>query len=59
MRGYNLYYNSKKVNQVPLSKNDVDEVFKKGVIYKKDPISGELSMIPTSRVSIVKCITVI
>jgi len=49
MKAYDIYYNSKRINNIPINKETLVEVLKQDYIYKKHPITGEMEKIPTNK----------
>jgi len=49
MKAYDIYYNSRRINNVPINKETLIEVLNRDYIYKKHPLTGDMEKIPTSK----------
>ena len=58
MKAFNLYYKSRKINNYPLSQDDLNEIMKNKIIYKKNNTLGKIEKIETKDIVQVRCIVV-
>lgn len=60
MVGYNIYYSGNKLNDMPLSYQELLEIKKRKTIYKNKILSDSTMLIeiPVKNLNIVKCILV-
>jgi len=58
MKYFNLYYLDMKLNNRPLTEEELEEVKKSKLISKRNSITGKLENIPIDRINIVKTILV-
>lgn len=52
---YNLYYKNEKLNALPVSKKELEEINKRKFVGKMNKESKEIVSIPTKDINIVKC----
>lgn len=55
MIGYNLYYDNIKINSRELTEEELKNVMSKGNITKIDKITNKKTIIPTCKITCVKC----
>ena len=53
MKVYNIYYNQKKINNKPLSKDDVTKIKEHSTIRKAD--HGKTEEIPVNQIRFIEC----
>jgi len=58
MKYYNLYYLENKLNNRPITEEELKEINKKQQIYKRDLLTGKLKSIPTNKIQVVKTIII-
>ena len=58
MNLYNIYYKGTKINNRPLSDNDINEIRSKKEIYKRDNITDKLNKISVNELQYVKTILI-
>lgn len=58
MKAFNIYYNGRKINSSPLSKEELTKVFEQRFVYKRNTITNLVDEIPTSQIYTRKCIVV-
>ena len=58
MNYYNIYFKGHKINNRPLTDNDLNEIKNKKEIYKRNNISNTLEKISVDKISIVKTIII-
>lgn len=54
MKRYNLFYNSIRLNNFPLKKEDVDKIYESKVDNVKKNINGELVTIPLNKINVIQ-----
>ena len=55
MKYFNLYYKDSKINSIPLTETEVNEIFSSNKkISKSNPITKEINEIPLNKIQIVK-----
>lgn len=55
MHRYNLYWKNSKLNNKPLSLEDINNISSREYIYKINNISKEKEKIPVNQIRLVKC----
>ena len=57
MKGYNLYYKNERLNNMPLSKEELIEIYNNSnkYIYKHNTILNQTKEIDKNKVRIVEC----
>lgn len=56
---YNIYYKNQKINSSVLNEEELNNVLKHNVIYKKSKyIENKLTEIPTNELKVVKCVKI-
>lgn len=55
---YNLYYNGFKVNNRPLTEEQLEEVRGYENIYKRNPITNKIEAIPSKKLKLVETIII-
>lgn len=58
MKAFNIYFNGRKINSSPLSKDELKRVFEKKFIYKRNIITNLIDEIPVNQLQTRKCIVV-
>ncbi len=58
MKYYNVYYLENKLNNRPITEEELKEINKKQQIYKRDLLTGKLKSIPTNKIQVVKTIII-
>ncbi len=60
MKGYNLYYKNERLNNMPLSKEELNEMLNNSnkYIYKHNTILNQTKEIDKKKVRIVECTVV-
>lgn len=58
MNYYNIYYKDNKLNNRPLSEDEVSNVKNLKEIYKRNTISNKLEKIDTSKITYIKTILI-
>lgn len=58
MKAFNIYFNGRKINSSPLSKDELKRVFEKKFIYKRNIITNFIDEIPVNQLQTRKCIVV-
>lgn len=58
MKAINLYYNDIKINNRPLTVEEVNEMLKNEFIYKRNQFDGKLIKIPSNKVMKINTIVV-
>lgn len=58
MKHYNLYYKESKLNNRPLTLEDLENILKQKTIIKKNSITNKNEQINTSDIRIVKTIII-
>ena len=53
MKVYNIYYNQKRINNKPLSKDDVTKIKEHSTIRKAD--HGKTEEIPVNQIRFIEC----
>lgn len=53
---YNIYYKGEKINQLPLTEEELKTVYKHDIIYKKTG-NGNIR-IPVSKIVVSRCINI-
>ncbi len=56
MKCFNLYYNSNKLNNYPLSLNQKDEIMRQKKIIKIHPVTKKATEININDVKVVPCV---
>lgn len=51
---YNINYGSQQLNTFPITKENINRIMKEKYVHKK--INNELKKIPTSMITVTKCI---
>jgi hypothetical protein len=52
---YNLYYNNEKINALPISLQELEELKKREYVGKVNNVTKEITKIPTKELNIIKC----
>jgi len=55
---YNLYYKDTKINNRPITDDDLKLVKESKIINKRNMITGKLEIIPVNRIKFVKTIII-
>ena len=58
MKAFNIYYNGRKINSSPLSKEELTKVFEQRFVYKRNIITNLVDEILSSQIYTRKCIVV-
>lgn len=59
MKYFNLYYNDSKINNIPLTQEELNDIFKSNKkISKSNSITGEIIDIPLDKIKIIKTIII-
>ena len=58
MKYYNLYYRDSKINNRPITEQDLEVVKKSKNISKRNFITGKLELIPVNQIEVVKTIII-
>ena len=59
MKYFNLYYKDSKINSIPLTETEVNEIFSSNKkISKSNPITKEINEIPLNKIQIVKTVII-
>ncbi len=58
MEKYNIYYRNEKINNRPLSNEDLDKVKSLEYINKYNKVDNSITTIPTKDVDVIKCYVV-
>lgn len=58
MNYYNIYYKDNKLNNRPLSEDEISNVKNLKEIYKRNNISNKLEKIDTSKITYIKTILI-
>jgi hypothetical protein len=55
MLRYNIYYKNERINNYPISKEEVEKIQSQKFIGKVNENTKEVTRIPTNDINIVKC----
>ena len=55
MKAYNIYYNNEKINNRPLTEEDIETIKKYPYITKRDTIQNKMYEIETRKLKFIKC----
>ena len=55
MLKYNIYYQNERINNYPISKEELDNILQQKFIGKRNEDNKEVMRIPTSDINIIKC----
>lgn len=58
MNYFNLYFKGRKLNNRPVTENEIFEIKKKKEIYKRNNITNDLEKISTNEIQYVKTILI-
>jgi hypothetical protein len=58
MKYYNLYYRDSKINNRPITEEDLELIKKTNQISKRNMITGKLEVIPSNKIKVVKTILI-
>lgn len=58
MRYYNIYYKENKLNNRPLTEDEINNIKEAKEIYKRNNVSGKLESIDTSKINYIKTIII-
>ena len=59
MKCFNLYYNESKINNRPLSKEELDNIFTENKdIIKHNSVTGKNEKIPLNKIRVIKTIII-
>lgn len=58
MKYYNLYYQDIKINNRPITEDDLNIVKQQKSISKRNSITGKLEIMPIDKIKIVKTIVI-
>ncbi len=56
MKYFNIYYKEQKINNRPLTQEQLDEVLKTNEIHKRNNITNKLESIPVNKLNVIKTI---
>lgn len=52
---YNIYYNNEKINNRPISAEELEQIKQREYIGKVNEVTKDVTRIPTNKVNIIKC----
>lgn len=58
MKCFNIYYKDMKINNRPLSDDDIKSLKESKYIYKRNNITNKLESIPVNKIQIIKTILI-
>lgn len=58
MNYFNLYFKGRKLNNRPITEEEISEIKKKKEIYKRNNITNDLEKIPINQIQYVKTILI-